>query len=48
VDKPVAVVEFDDSLGEMWKHMRMALPLDDFLQRDMDNDDDVRGPAAEL
>lgn len=49
-DKPVAVVEFDDSLGELWKHMRMALPLDDFLQRDMDNDGDdmMRGHAAEL
>lgn len=48
VNKPVAVLEFDDSYGSLWKELRTAQISDEFLQRDMENDEEARGHAAEL
>ena len=48
VNKPVAVLEFDDSYGSLWKELRTAQISEEFLQRDMENEQEARGHAAEL
>jgi hypothetical protein len=47
-NKPVAVLEFDDSFGSLWKELRTAQVSEEFLQRDLEMDEEGRGHAAEL
>jgi hypothetical protein len=47
-NKPVAVLEFDDAYGSLWKDLRTAQISEEFLQRDLEMDEEGRGHAAEL
>jgi hypothetical protein len=47
-NKPVSVLEFEDSFGALWRELRTATVSEEFLQRDLEMDEEGRGHAAEL